>query len=142
MASEISCARIHQVGEDFAEDNSDQVVVTTLADLFDVKRAVSRGHSAQLVATLTPENFETVVESRYSRRFAALPDRSSHTRGDGTTSSTVLNAQNGRRPTPSGMGEDVQSLGPEARRDRPNSNEMKKRLANDDHGQKDTLHTE
>lgn len=42
VASEMSHQKIHRVGEALAEDNSDQVVVTTLADLFLRGRVVCR----------------------------------------------------------------------------------------------------
>lgn len=46
VADEMSPKRNHRAREILAEDNSDIVLVTTLADLFDVKKAVSRDHSA------------------------------------------------------------------------------------------------
>lgn len=130
VASEISHEKIHRVGEALAEDNSDQVVVTTLADLFDVKKAVSRGHSAQLVATLTPENFDTVVERRYGSRFAALPNHASHFDANSATSPTFARTPQSRQPAPPVAGKD--DTGPEARRDRPSPNEMKKRFTSRD----------
>ena len=129
VASEISHQKIHRIGEAVAEEDSDQVVVTTLADLFDVKKAVSRGRSAQLVATLTPENFDLVVEKRYSSRFAVVPDRPVYYQTGSTTSPIVSNS---KQSIPAGIGEDVQSPGPEARRDRPNPNEMRKRCGDGD----------
>lgn len=136
VASEMSHEKVHRVGEALAEDNSDQVVVTTLADLFEVQKAVSRGHSAQLVATLTPENFETVVQRRYSSRFAALPDRSVHSHTESATSPVVSNPQRSERSTSLEIGKDARPLGPEPRRDRPNPNEMRKRFGNGENEQK------
>lgn len=127
VASEISHQKIHRIGEAIAEDNSDQVVVTTLADLFDVKIAQSKGHSAQLVATLTPANFDHVVEKRYNSRFGALPGHSVHSETGGANSTVVSNSQNTKQFVSPGVGKDVQSVGLEARRDKANPNEVRKR---------------
>ena len=138
VASEISHQKIHRVGEAIVEEDSDQVVVTTLADLFDVKKALSRGRSAQLVATLTPANFEYVVEKRYNSRFGAVPDRSVHSQTGSTTSPIVSNSQTNKQFIPSGIGEDVQSFGPEARREKSNPNETRKRSGDGGNGRKAT----
>lgn len=42
MASEVSRQKVYRIREVVADDDSDQVVVTTLADLFDIKRASSK----------------------------------------------------------------------------------------------------
>ncbi|KAL4935221.1 hypothetical protein BDV06DRAFT_234529 [Aspergillus oleicola] len=46
MGNEVSTEKIFRIGEVTADSEHDQVVVTTLADLFDVKRALSTGNSA------------------------------------------------------------------------------------------------
>lgn len=130
MAGEISSQKIHRIGEAVAEDDSDQVVVTTLADLFEVRKAVSKGRSAQLVATLTPENFDHVVEKRYSSRFGALPDSSVHSQIGSATSPISSHSQTSKQFLSPGLNKDSQSLGPTGRRDKPNSNEMKRRGGN------------
>jgi hypothetical protein len=40
-----------------AEGSSDQVVVTTLADLFDIQKALPKDNSAQLVGSMNAENW-------------------------------------------------------------------------------------
>lgn len=134
MASEISHQKIHRVGEAVAEEDSDQVVVTTLADLFDVGKAISRSHSAQLVATLTPENFQYVVEKRYNSRFGALPDRSIHSHVDSTTSPIASSFEGSKQNTSFESGKDVQSSGPEGRREKPSPNEVRKRYGDATNG--------
>lgn len=42
MASEISRQKVYRIGEVIGEGDSDQVVVTTLADLFDIGKALSK----------------------------------------------------------------------------------------------------
>ncbi|KAJ0426803.1 hypothetical protein BJY00DRAFT_2108 [Aspergillus carlsbadensis] len=69
VASDVSNQKIFKVGEVIADGDSDQVVVTTLADLFDVKKARSTGNSAQLVGSMAPRELQQLVERRYSSRF-------------------------------------------------------------------------
>lgn len=71
-AREVSCQKIYRIGEVIADGDSDQVVVTTLADLFDIKKAVSKGNSAQLVGSMTEEALRHLTEMRYSSRFGSL----------------------------------------------------------------------
>lgn len=127
MASQISRQKVYRVGEAVAEGESDQMVVTTLSDLFDVKRALAKDRSAQLVASLTPENFEQVVQKRYSGRFGALAKSSDYQQVGGLTSQPNTKSQgNGQFVAPT---TDIppELHGREARRGKPNPNEMKKR---------------
>jgi hypothetical protein len=71
-AKEVSCQKIYRIGEVIADGDSDQVVVTTLADLFDIKKAVSKGNSAQLVGSMTEEALHHLTDRRYSSRFGSL----------------------------------------------------------------------
>ncbi|KAL2833322.1 hypothetical protein BDW59DRAFT_169019 [Aspergillus cavernicola] len=66
VASDISDQKIFRVGEVITDGDSDQVVVTTLADLFDVRKVMSPGNSAQLVGSMAPENLRHLVDNRYS----------------------------------------------------------------------------
>jgi hypothetical protein len=47
LISNKSAKVVTRIGEVVADGDSDQVVVTTLADLFDIKKAISRDSSAQ-----------------------------------------------------------------------------------------------
>ena len=109
MAGEMSYQKIHTIREAIAEDNSDQVVVTTVADRFDGKKTLSKGHSVQLVATLTPENFDRVISERYNSRSDVSPAVL-------FTQHTLTVASDDRR---------LPTLVP--RRDKPNPNEIKRR---------------
>ncbi|KAK5105877.1 hypothetical protein LTR62_001936 [Meristemomyces frigidus] len=80
MASEISRQKVYKVGEAIADGDSDQVLVTTMADLFDVGKAVPKDNSAQLLGFMSPDDLRHVVDKRYGSRFGAihhatLPDR-------------------------------------------------------------------
>lgn len=136
MAGEVYHQKIHTIGEAVAEDNSDQVVVTTLADLFDVKKAFSKGHSAQLVATLTPENFEHVISERYQSRFGVTTDRPVVPHIDSTTSTGLSSPHSHRQHASPVIDNDRQSCVSEAGRGKPrlkpSPNEMKKRYGNEE----------
>jgi recombinational DNA repair protein RecR len=134
MAGEVYHQKIHTIGEAIAEDNSDQVVVTTLADLFDVKKALSKGHSAQLVATLTPENFDRVVDKRYSSRFGVSVDHSAPSRVGSTISTGLEHSRDNRQYVPPATNADGQPPSSEARRDKPSPNEVRKRYGDADSG--------
>lgn len=118
MASEASRQKTYRVGEVVANGDSDQVVVNTLADLFDVKKAQSTDSSAQLVGSMTDESLRNLTDKRYSSRFGALADNSS--------SSSVFDTERSKHAFPPQS--DDQSPGPKTRRDRPFPNEMRKRM--------------
>ena len=69
LASETSHKKIYRIGEVIADGDSDQAVVNTLADLFDIRKAISRGTSTQLVGSMTDESFQYATERRYASRF-------------------------------------------------------------------------
>ncbi|KAI7911536.1 hypothetical protein M9X92_010474 [Pyricularia oryzae] len=70
-SKQFSRQKIHIVGEVVADDDTDQVVVTTLADLFDVGKVLAKSGSAQLIGiavVLAPHPTILAVH-----KFAALP---------------------------------------------------------------------
>ncbi|GCB25828.1 hypothetical protein AAWM_08713 [Aspergillus awamori] len=123
VASEISRQKIYRIGEVVADGDSDQVVVTTLADLFDIRKAQSKGNSAQLVGSMTEEALRHLTEKRYSSRFAALDTRSADVVSTGSPS--VLETQRGDYSV--GTSDEEQNTVPMIRRNRPSPNEMRKR---------------
>ncbi|KAE8422383.1 hypothetical protein BDV36DRAFT_231608 [Aspergillus pseudocaelatus] len=129
VASEVSRQKIYKVGEVVAEDNSDQVVVTTLADLFDVKKASSTGNSAQLVGSMTEDALCHLTEKRYSSRFGAVAGASHNTEVTTTPSRSPSAFEN--RTTKHSFApqasndEQPSSLG--TRRSAPSPNEVRKR---------------
>lgn len=134
IASEVSRQKIYRVGEAVADGDSDQVVVTTLADLFDVKKALSKGRSAQLVGSMTDDSLRHVADKRYDSRFGAVVGDSDHSdpaKASTTNSHSVLETQKSTRASPSQTNSDEQSAGPNTGRNRPFPNEMRKRVADD-----------
>ncbi|RMZ87344.1 hypothetical protein DV736_g5429, partial [Chaetothyriales sp. CBS 134916] len=93
VASEVSRQTVCKIGEVVAEGDSDQVVVTTLADLFDVKKALSKDNSAQLVGSMLPEDLRYLVDKRYSSRFGAVAGNSRSVEANNTSSPAVVEMQ-------------------------------------------------
>lgn len=79
VATEMSRQKIYRVGEVDADGNSDNVVVNTLSDLFDVKKASSTDHSALFVGSITSEDLREVMAMRYNSRFGMATGDSHHT---------------------------------------------------------------
>ncbi|CCF33627.1 hypothetical protein CH063_05783 [Colletotrichum higginsianum] len=74
MASvEVTRQKCHTIGEAIADGDSDQVLVTTFADLFNIGKAESRGKSAQLIGSMRDETLQRISDGRYGSRFGALP---------------------------------------------------------------------
>ncbi|PGG98152.1 hypothetical protein AJ80_09579 [Polytolypa hystricis UAMH7299] len=127
VASEASRRKIFRIGEVIADGDSDQVVVTTLADLFDIKKALSKGKSAQLVGSMTEEALRHLADKRYSSRFGALAGDSDPAEAGTTSSPSVFETQKSKHVSPPQTGIDEQSPRPESSRNRASPNEMRKR---------------
>ncbi|KUL81713.1 hypothetical protein ZTR_09517 [Talaromyces verruculosus] len=126
-ASEISRQKIYRVGEVIADGESDQVVVTTLADLFDVRKASSKGNSAQLVGSMTSEDLRHLTEERYKSRFGSLAATSDRVK---TVSSNLLPGYGGgsrKSEVHSPSDQDEQSAASRTKHRKPSSNEIRKR---------------
>ena len=128
MASEVSRQKVYRIGEVIADGDSDQVVVTTLADLFDIGKALSKDNSAQLVGSMTGESLRHLTEQRYSSRFGALANDSKPADVSITNPLSTFETQKSEQPSPPQAGDREQSPGPRTRQNRPSSNEVRKRL--------------
>ncbi|KAJ5289004.1 hypothetical protein N7478_002034 [Penicillium angulare] len=124
VASEVSIRKEYRIGEVVADGDSDQVVVNTLADLFDIKKALSLGNSAQLVGSMTDEALRDLAEKRYNSRFGALP-----------TAPLAGETQNFRQPRPTSKGFEEEISRPKMRYN-PTSNEVRKRSAREENEQR------
>ncbi|CAI6049359.1 unnamed protein product, partial [Clonostachys chloroleuca] len=78
-SSEVSTGKIYRIKEAVADGDSDQMLVTTLTDLFNIEKALSQGKSAQLLGSMSDETPQKVSEQRYSSRF-----RNAHAAGRST----------------------------------------------------------
>ena len=131
VASEISTRKVYKVGEVVADGDSDQVVVNTLADLFDVKKALSLGNSAQLVGSMTEGALRHLAEKRYSSRFGAFTQKSDAADTISTKLPSASETKKARSSSPSPKNHDEQSPRPKARHN-PSSNEVRKRYTRDE----------
>ncbi|KAL2862590.1 uncharacterized protein BJX67DRAFT_366106 [Aspergillus lucknowensis] len=128
VASDISNQKIFKVGEVVADGESDQVVVTTLADLFDVRKALSTGNSAQLVGSMTAGDLQHLVEKRYSSRFGALNSEPGHTTAGASNPQFVHETRRTTNTFSPRVGSEAQSPGPSTKPSTPSPNEVRKRV--------------
>ncbi|EFQ99369.1 hypothetical protein MGYG_02380 [Nannizzia gypsea CBS 118893] len=127
VASEVSHKKIYKIGEAIADGDSDQVVVTTLADLFDVKKAISKGNSTQLVGSMTEEALRHLAEKRYNSRFGAPANAYNSAETSSTSSPLFSESQKGRHTLPPQTGNFQQSSRSKLGSDIPSCNEVRKR---------------
>ncbi|KAF5231055.1 hypothetical protein FAUST_9496 [Fusarium austroamericanum] len=128
-SEQVAYQKVYTVGEMVTDGDSDQVVITTLADLFDVKKASSTNGSAQWIGSLSEETARQVSKDRYSSRFGAVV-----TNGTSNVISSMplisntreVNSIIGRRSGKAG-----QPAAREAVQRRSPPNEMRKRAAED-----------
>ncbi|KAL2814485.1 hypothetical protein BJX63DRAFT_392471 [Aspergillus granulosus] len=128
VASNVSRQKIFQVGEVVAEGDSDQVVVTTLADLFDVRKASSIGNSAQLVGSMTTQELQQLVEKRYSSRFGAYEGALEPARSRTSNKQSVDETKKSTHTLWPTAGFEEHSSGPSTKPNIPSSNETRKRV--------------
>jgi len=129
-SAQVSSQKIHIIGEVIADDDCDQVVVTTLADLFSVGKVKAMSRSAQLVGSMQPEVLRDISKDRYGSRFGALAGSLETTQLDAAaeSSSTFETRKADRSPTKSNQAKkDEKSAGPETSYDRPSPNEVRRR---------------
>ncbi|KAF4473420.1 hypothetical protein FAGAP_13138 [Fusarium agapanthi] len=128
-SEQVAHQKVYTVGEMIADGDSDQVVITTLADLFDVKKASSTNRSAQWIGSLSDETARQVSKDRYSSPFGAM---AADGIGNGistmtsTSNTREVNSSLARRPGKTG-----QPVAPEAVHRRPSPNEIRKRATED-----------
>lgn len=131
VASEVSNRKEYRVGEVVADGESDQVVVNTLADFFDVKKALSLGNSAQLVGSMTEEALRHLTDKRYTSRFGALSYTSSNTDDRVTGQIPARGAQQSGQSYPNMNKPEREQMRPIPRQN-PSSNEVRKRSTRDE----------
>jgi hypothetical protein len=142
LAGEASHEKIYRIGEVIADGNSDQVVVTTLADLFDIKKAHSKDKSAQLVGSMTDGNLQHLTEKRYDSRFGGLASSSDSAKINITGSSTAGKLHKDQQYFSPLNRDGEQATKLKTRQSRPSPNEVKKRMTDDDMEQGNRLTTE
>jgi hypothetical protein len=122
VSNQVADKKVHTFGEIIAEGDSDQMVITTLADRFDVKKAWSKTNSAQMIGSTIEEALIKISADRYGSRFGAVTPQ-------------VRVATETRRSNPLPANEarkDAQLADPERRQNRPSSNSVRKRTSEGD----------
>lgn len=90
-ADKVFHPKIYRVEEVIVNGDSDQVVVTTSADLFEVKKALCKDRSAQLLGSMTAQALQHLAEKRYTSRFStSAVDSAEAVTSSSSTSSTPL----------------------------------------------------
>ena len=133
VATEMSRQKIYRVGEVDADGNSDNVVVNTLSDLFDVKKATSTDHSALFVGSVTSEDLREVMALRYNSRFGTVTGASHSTEVIAGASGSLPSGQSPRiRTTSSATTAGAQRSDFASTSRRPFPNEIRKRSMKDE----------
>lgn len=117
-SDQVTKQKIHIIGEAVADGESDHMVVTTLADIFNVGKTICKDRSAMLVGSMSDEALMQLSRDRYSSRFggATTADR---------TSNDQTAAMNSEASHIDPKLKSKQSLHP---RSPPSSNETRKRV--------------
>ncbi|ETN40282.1 uncharacterized protein HMPREF1541_04558 [Cyphellophora europaea CBS 101466] len=129
VASEVSRQTVYRIGEVIAEGDSDQVVVNTLADLFDIKKAFAKDNAAQLVGSMTAESLRDLADKRYGSRSAIL--HSGRVDDSIASSPAIHEVRTSRHTTTTRTDNSEQSPGLRSKQLRPTANEIKKRQTDD-----------
>ncbi|KAF2173317.1 hypothetical protein M409DRAFT_17258 [Zasmidium cellare ATCC 36951] len=130
IATEITRQKVYKIGEVIADGNSDQVVVTTLADLFDIGKATSKDSSAQLLGSMSEEALRHLADQRYSSRFGAVVTNSLSEVH--TTRSQPASEKSNKVESQSKAGDQERLPRKDPRSKKPSSNEIRKRTPGED----------
>lgn len=128
-ATQVSGQKIHVIGEVIADQDCDQVVVTALADLFNVGRVKASSRSAQLVGSMPPDVLRDMSKHRYGSRFGALGGIVAPTQLDNAAASSSDFEARIPNTAPRKLNklQEREPLGPEATHDKPTPNEVRRR---------------
>jgi hypothetical protein len=121
--------KIHTIGEVIADDDVDQVVVTTFADLFDVRKVLAKNRTAQLVGSMPAETLQQVSRDRYNSRFGAVTSDLGRVQTGTAAPPPNLGTCEGSRRRPDSVTNNRQPAGAEMPRGIPFPNEARKRAA-------------
>lgn len=121
-SSEVTSQKIHIIGEVVADGDSDHVVVTTLADIFNVGKTTSKNRSALLVGSMSDDALVQLSRDRYNSRFGAVTSSTQL-----STSPTVVESP-GMSKASSSTGQRVPSKSRRAQQNPPSSNETRRRM--------------
>ena len=130
-SDQVSSQKIHIIGEVIAEEDCDQVVVTALADLFNVGLVKAKKKSMQLVGSMPADTLQQMSKDRYGSRFGAMESY-----GSDNVLTTSLTSEIGSEEQPvkrSHRTKEGRNMAPTAH-GKPSSNEVRKRRTDEDNG--------
>lgn len=135
-SNEVSAQKIHIIGEVIADDDTDQVVVTTVADLFKVDKVKAKNRSAQLVGSTTGDVLRDLSKDRYNSRFGAVKsfDKVQSVPPAAISSTSKISNADKCPVKSSDAKDDGRSAGPETTYERPSPNEVRRRRAEGEDG--------
>lgn len=138
-SDQLSNQKIHIIGEVVADEDCDQVVVTALADLFNVGKVKANKRSMQMVGSMPAESINQMSTARYNSRFGAKDSNLAAAQFDNVTDPLVVVEPRKADSTAAGSNqvkENTNSLRPETNYDRPFSNQVRKRRTEGEEGTK------
>ncbi|KAK3357796.1 hypothetical protein B0T25DRAFT_449802 [Lasiosphaeria hispida] len=121
-SEQVRFRKIHTIGEVIADDDNDQVVITTLADLFDVRKVMAKNRTTQLVGSMSEESLQRLSGFRYSSRFGTM---AGGTEQPSRADSEYYQGESTRRPNTTAEGRQAAASAEPGRR--PSPNEVRKR---------------
>ncbi|KAJ6784626.1 hypothetical protein PWT90_04482 [Aphanocladium album] len=111
-----------EVCEVVADGDSDHVVVTTLADIFNVGKTMSKNRSALLVGSMSDDALVQLSHDRYNSRFGAVTSSNQTSQGRPVVVSPEMSKAT------SSMGQNVRSKSQRSQQNPPLSNETRRRM--------------
>jgi hypothetical protein len=143
VSNQVSSQKIHIIGEVIADEDCDQVVVTTLADLFNVRKVQAKSRSAQLVGSMEADVLRDISKDRYASRFGALGSSLETVQLDtAATMPSTFETQKANKPVmkSSQPRADGKMANPETTYNRPSPNEMRRRTTEGEDAEKKAGH--
>lgn len=122
VSNQMGHKKIHTFGETIAVNNSELMVVTTVAEWFDYKKAVSKDHSMHMGGTTTGGVLTKVSKHRYASRFGVVTPEGRIATDAGPSGPLPVNE----------VKKDAQLADPGKGQKRPSSNIVRKRTRESD----------
>lgn len=119
---------IHTFGKLSVKKNSDQVLVTTVADVFDVKEAETEDNSMHLAGSMDGKTFRYASKMRYNSRFGVAGADPNSTETGTTRSLSSSETKKSERASPLQIRSGEQAPESETKNSKSSSNQSRKRM--------------
>jgi hypothetical protein len=127
LASNQANQTIHIYGEVLADEDSDQVVLNTIADFFEIGKVTAKGNARQMVGSMKDETARQLSSDRYGSNTDNRTPELLRPQGLVAPSASTSENWKDKGPALSQTKEDQQSDGSDSRSDKPSPNEVRKR---------------